>query len=213
MGEDVYWLNKYLDRYDYIALGGMVKSSNIESWLDKVWSIIMKSNNSKVRIHGFGMTTLDLLLKYPWYSADSSSWAGGTRFARIMQWNPLKKRIYDISAMEFGKDINMEYNAGDPITGEFRSRVYIACIEAYIQMFDYVNERLLNGVDFSHLKSQVDIFDVIEESDFTSHDRAPIISTLPIACDVPDEQIKDDSDIITEDNDIVLLGNQFTLNF
>lgn len=78
-GEDVKWLQKYLDRgHDYIALGGMVPVPNKElyQWLDVLFSDFLTNPDGfpKVKVHGFGMTSFDLMLRYPWYSVDSTSW-------------------------------------------------------------------------------------------------------------------------------------------
>lgn len=84
-GEDERYLEWYLSRYDYITIGGMVPISTTQLyyWLDRIWERYLcdGSGRPKYRIHGFGLTTLDLMHRYPWYSVDSSSWvqiaAGG----------------------------------------------------------------------------------------------------------------------------------------
>ena len=79
-GEDVKWLQKYLARgHDYIALGGMVPISNTDlyPWLDTMFSKYLtdpKTGLPTIKVHGFGMTSFDLMLRYPWYSVDSTSW-------------------------------------------------------------------------------------------------------------------------------------------
>ena len=77
-------LKAMVERYDRIALGGLVpharKKSRLFRWLDSCFSIIR--NNAKV--HGFGMSGLPVLLRYPWFSCDSTSWLGGTMRATIV---------------------------------------------------------------------------------------------------------------------------------
>lgn len=70
-GEDFSYLKKYLEDNSYIALGGMVGiSTNLQyMWLKSVFNLIPDD----VKIHGFGMTTIDLLHRFPWYSVDSTS--------------------------------------------------------------------------------------------------------------------------------------------
>lgn len=86
-GEDVKYLKLYLDKYDYIALGGMVPIStkDLMIWLDNLFSSYICDSKGlpKVKIHGFGMTSLDLMLRYPWYSVDSTSWVMTSRFGSI----------------------------------------------------------------------------------------------------------------------------------
>lgn len=70
------WTDDKGQHIQYIALGGMVgKSVPIRKhFLDTCFDIIHKSSNPNVKVHAFGMTSLDLLSKYPITSADSTSW-------------------------------------------------------------------------------------------------------------------------------------------
>jgi hypothetical protein len=75
---------KYLcSNYDYIALGGLVpyskQKAKLIEWLDKCFDVI----GTGTKIHGFGMTGLDILYRYPFYSVDSTSWLGGSMRAEI----------------------------------------------------------------------------------------------------------------------------------
>lgn len=87
-GEDIKYLKYYLDNYDYIALGGMVPVSteNLIEWLDYLFAdfICDKDGMPKVKVHGFGMTVLNLMLRYPWWSVDSTSWVLTGRFGAVM---------------------------------------------------------------------------------------------------------------------------------
>lgn len=76
-GDDEKWLKKYLDRgYSYIALGGMVKTPNLIPWLDRIFLkyLLTPQKTPAVKVHGFGLTSVPLMLRYPWYSVDSTSW-------------------------------------------------------------------------------------------------------------------------------------------
>lgn len=64
--------------YQYIGLGGLGQQSTKSDyyrWADQVFDRIC--NNAKrlpcVKTHGFAMTSYDLILRYPWWSVDSSS--------------------------------------------------------------------------------------------------------------------------------------------
>ena len=61
---------------DYIGVGGRhgVSSSEQDIYFDNIFKIVKSSNNPNVKIHAFGMTVLKLLEKYPFYSADSTTW-------------------------------------------------------------------------------------------------------------------------------------------
>lgn len=77
-GEDERYLEWYIARYPYITIGGMVAQSTpqLEYWLDRIFKryICDGSGRPKLKVHGFGLTTLGLMERYPWYSVDSSSW-------------------------------------------------------------------------------------------------------------------------------------------
>lgn len=73
--------------YHYIALGGLVMGKNITNHCDRVWDYILK-NNPRLKVHGFGLTNIELMERYPWYSVDSSSYKSCKRFGRQgVLWN------------------------------------------------------------------------------------------------------------------------------
>ena len=77
-GEDERYLQYYLANYEYITIGGMVPISTpqLRLWLDRIWNdyLIDGSGRPRIKVHGFGLTTMPLVERYPWYSVDSSSW-------------------------------------------------------------------------------------------------------------------------------------------
>lgn len=84
-----YWIEKYLgEGYDYIFLGGMAKqpTSVLRHWLDHMWGKYLTNSDGtpKVRVHGFGLTSDELMLRYPWYSVDSTAWVMASSFGYVM---------------------------------------------------------------------------------------------------------------------------------
>lgn len=77
-GEPTEVLDYYVANYPYITIGGMVPISTPQLliWLDRIWQHHLTDENGKpkVKVHGFGLTSLPLMLRYPWYSVDSSTW-------------------------------------------------------------------------------------------------------------------------------------------
>jgi hypothetical protein len=77
VGEDFKYLHKCLE-YEYFCLGGMattILKNNRAAFLDKCFSIICdKEGYPKSKVHGLGMTDFELMLRYPFYSVDSTSW-------------------------------------------------------------------------------------------------------------------------------------------
>jgi len=93
LGEPVKFLKEYVSKYDYIAMGGMVRKATSDGLkvsdssrpLDRLFTkyICDKDGMPKVKVHGFGLTTLKLMLRYPWYSVDSTSWVVASRMGQI----------------------------------------------------------------------------------------------------------------------------------
>lgn len=77
-GEPTEVLDHYVANYDYITIGGMVPISTpqLKIWLDRLWAehLTNADGTPKIKIHGFGLTSLPLMFRYPWYSVDSSTW-------------------------------------------------------------------------------------------------------------------------------------------
>ena len=61
---------------EYIGIGGRhgVSTELQDKYFHEIFAIIQHSDNPKVKVHAFGMTVLKLLEKYPFYSADSTTW-------------------------------------------------------------------------------------------------------------------------------------------
>lgn len=84
------YLERYADRYPYIALGGMVpymrQWKTIMPWIIRCFKVA----KDKSVFHGFGCTTWNIISRVPWYSVDSSSWAASFRFGNISLFDPKK---------------------------------------------------------------------------------------------------------------------------
>lgn len=77
-GEPDEVLQYYAANYSYITIGGMVPISTpqLKLWLDRIWAehLTDEHGRPKVKVHGFGLTSLPLMMRYPWFSVDSSTW-------------------------------------------------------------------------------------------------------------------------------------------
>ena len=73
-----HWLRKYLDLTDHIAIGAIAKVSSRQRVvaLDRIWEdyLIDEDRMPKVKVHGMGITSYELMTRYPWHSVDSTSW-------------------------------------------------------------------------------------------------------------------------------------------
>ena len=77
-GEELEWLEKYVERYPYIAIGGTAGGAQKyrQRFLDECWHIICDTPDRKPRckVHGFGIGALNLKNLYKWHSVDSTTW-------------------------------------------------------------------------------------------------------------------------------------------
>lgn len=98
-GEPFKYLEYYLKRNDYIALGVAGNSGKkIQPWLDECFSKYICDENGypKRKIHGFAVTSLSNMIRYPWFSVDSTSWVvtGRTGFIYVPRFRN-GKWLYD----------------------------------------------------------------------------------------------------------------------
>lgn len=87
-GTDLKWLKRYMDECEYIGLGGLgqeVTGPKYVPWADRVFDLLCDSPDRLPRwkIHGFAMTSLSLMLRYPWWSVDSTSWVMTSRMGSV----------------------------------------------------------------------------------------------------------------------------------
>ena len=84
-GEDTDWFESYCrEGYKLIGIGGTVQRrgyAQTRMVLDRIFDIAAKYN---VKLHGFGITSLALMLMYPWYSVDSASWVKIAAYGSVL---------------------------------------------------------------------------------------------------------------------------------
>lgn len=73
-------LSFYCANWAKVGLGGMVGAGDVTAWLDKVFAYAWPH-----RFHAFGQTSSALLLRYPFHSADSTTWWTPAVFASGLQ--------------------------------------------------------------------------------------------------------------------------------
>lgn len=110
-GEDERYLEHYVQNYEYITLGGMVGASTkqLSVWLDRMWERYLTdgSGRPRLKVHGFGITAIPLMERYPWYSCDSSSWIQAAAFGSIVtpRHGPIKVSEKSPSRHDHGQHI------------------------------------------------------------------------------------------------------------
>lgn len=77
-GERIYWLEKMINEgCSYIGISPANDRNTDEKmvWLDNVFDFLCGSSGyPQIRTHGFGVTALPILYRYPWGSVDSATW-------------------------------------------------------------------------------------------------------------------------------------------
>lgn len=75
MGERRYWLEKMVgEGFTYIGLSALNEATTEQKreWFDELFAYLCGTKGyPEVKTHGFGMTVLSLMYRYPWYSVDS----------------------------------------------------------------------------------------------------------------------------------------------
>lgn len=90
-GEDFKWLEKMLSYQDecgnvnYICLGGSADKPTVEreAWYRKVFAYLEDRGRKDIKLHCLGCSSVNSLSKFPFYSADATSWARAAAFGRI----------------------------------------------------------------------------------------------------------------------------------
>lgn len=116
-GEDERYLEWYLERYPYITIGGMVgkNEEQLLLWLDRIWSKYLTDSQGlpRLKVHGFGLTRVKLMQRYPWYSVDSSSWVQSANNGGI--YIPNMGTMFISYDSPSAKDMGRHYDTISPI--------------------------------------------------------------------------------------------------
>lgn len=86
-GEDFKWLIRMVKEISYIGLSPANDRTTSEKmqWLDECMNYVTdKQGLPLVKFHGFAVTSLRLMLRYPWYSVDSTSWVMHSRMGSVL---------------------------------------------------------------------------------------------------------------------------------
>lgn len=87
-GAEDKWLKLYMDNYEYIGLGGMGQEVSKLAYMkygDRTFKTLCDDKGWPLRkTHGFALTSIDIMLRYPFYSVDSSTWLIGEKFGLLL---------------------------------------------------------------------------------------------------------------------------------
>ncbi len=89
VAEDWSYLERYVERYPAVALGG----GGVNKHVYCRWAKQCFVRAGQRRIHGFGITDWETLLALPWFSIDSSSWNRVGRYGRYSVFDERKGQM------------------------------------------------------------------------------------------------------------------------
>ena len=102
-------------KWPYLAIGGLVpiatRGNTLRDFLDYVWRAIRR-HKENIRVHCFGITRPDVLMAYPFYSADSTAGlVNASRFGKLMRYPR-------------GRQVAIDVNNDDPCGWTLRRIIY-----------------------------------------------------------------------------------------
>jgi hypothetical protein len=84
-----YWFERLVNEFDFVGIGGMV-ATGVEK-KEKIYLLHRcfnyLSNNGlldQIKIHGFACTSVRIMMDFPWFSVDSTSWIQVSRHGAIL---------------------------------------------------------------------------------------------------------------------------------
>lgn len=132
-GEPEEYLEYYIENYDYITIGGMVpiSSGQLRYWLDHIWHKFLTDKDGKPihKVHGFGLTTLSLMTRYPWHSVDSSTWLQNAANGKILVADVSSKGFFIVDISDASPALKVETSNHIDNLPEMQRQVIIRKIE------------------------------------------------------------------------------------
>lgn len=160
-GEPIEYLKHYIENYSYITLGGMVPISTkqLYVWLDDIWSNYLTDSHGapRLKVHGFGITTLGIIQRYPWHSVDSSSWVQVGNMGNIVMFH--NNKLYTLAISDNSKQLKETGKHYLNLQEEYRQIIDNQCKEFGLVKEDlftkYTTRRIFNCCTYRKIESSV----------------------------------------------------------
>ena len=107
----LYRLEEYLEKYDYICIGGaggFISTKDVQEEIELYFNQVFELNSKYNRkLHGLAQTKLEVLKRFPFYSVDSTSWKMTSAMGNIITFKNLfdKMESYWLGKESFEKNI------------------------------------------------------------------------------------------------------------
>lgn len=148
-GEDFKWLERYVNEYDYVGVGGIAKGvseSSDRMLFDRIFEYVERKNLS-VKLHAFGITRVKFLMRFPWHSVDSTTWLRTAIYGKIFipRYDALKQK-FNYLCTPFAISVSDISEVKDETTNSHYSLIYppqiVERIEEYFTMIGIDSEKL-----------------------------------------------------------------------
>lgn len=96
-GSDIKHFKALVERYDYIALGGLVPYLRFTERVMPLLASCFRITGDRVKLHGLGVTNWKVLTSFRWHTVDSSAWGKGFRFGRVPLFVERDKRFVEVN--------------------------------------------------------------------------------------------------------------------
>jgi len=142
-------LETYCREHDYIAVGGVAGTgSNIKELINFLRFVFKHTMKTNTRVHGFGITNSKMLLEFPFYSVDSTSWMIAGTYGTYVRWDAKKRKLF--TAIPY-KDRYKMLDHKMPVDKDFnyKDRMELNAIEMLKMQKDITKIWKLRGIDYS----------------------------------------------------------------
>jgi hypothetical protein len=95
---------EYLDKYSFVGASG-VKQELFERYFLYMYTYSRKFNK---KVHGFGLTNFVTMQNFPTYTADSTTYLGGTKFGSTYVWNGSYFETWDTMQKHYRKQLKYD---------------------------------------------------------------------------------------------------------
>lgn len=147
-GEDISHWKRMVDNYEYIGIGGVAGGVTLQQFVnfaDPAFEYLWRTHPD-CKVHGFAVTSHQLMTRYPFWSVDSTTWLKHAAYGNIMapHWSSVKgdfdyfqpPLIYSVSS------ISMVKNTKNPHYTLACSPAEVERVEEYFRRIPVDTEKL-----------------------------------------------------------------------
>lgn len=154
------WLRKHQDMgHNFICIGGAhlhPGKKGLDYYLDKVFNYGAKHG---LEYHGLALTSLDIIMSWPFRSVDSSTWSRTAAFGMIVMPDVRRRKLFNIHVSD--------RNTSNPVTHHNMTTVQKEALSELMKNHGFDLSAMHTSVDLRHdwngwVMSNLDQFGVIQ---------------------------------------------------